>query len=95
MSKASAESIQHVGQRYEKIMSGLRGFAGGGEGSQQGNAQSELINIIHRPGWTTVQDVALVNASLDAIEQQVKAMEKLHQALVTGARNGLQQSAAA
>ena len=93
MSKATTENIQKLGQRYEQIMSGLQSIAGA-KASSQSSAQAELLVIIHKPGWTTVQDVELVNAGLDALEHQVKAVEKLHAALTTGARNGLQQAAA-
>ena len=67
---------------------------GGAKASSQSAAQAELLVIIHKPGSTTLQDVALVHAGLDALEQQVKAVEKLHAAIAAGARNGLQQAAA-
>ncbi len=94
MSKATAESINQIAHRYGHIMNSLHSISGAaGSGAAHANAQPELLTIIHRPGWTTVLDVALANASLDALEQQVNAVEKLHTALTTGARNGLQQAA--
>ena len=42
---------------------------------------SELFKIIHRPGWTTPQQIALASQILDAMNQQAKAMRGLHDAL--------------
>lgn len=93
MSHATAENVKQLAHRYGQIMKSLSSITGaGGSGA---NTQPELLTIIHRPGWTTVLDVALVNEGLDALEHQVKAVEKLHSALTTGARNGLQKDAAA
>ena len=91
MSQATAENIKQLAHRYGQIMKSLNSITGA-SGSQP-NSQPELLTIIHRPGWTSIIDVTLVNEGLDALEQQVKAVEKLHVALTTGARNGLQKAA--
>lgn len=91
MSQATVENIKQLAHRYGQIMKSLNSITG--TGSQE-NSQPELLTIIHRPGWTSIIDVTLVNEGLDALEQQVKAVEKLHTALTTGARNGLQKAAA-
>ena len=42
---------------------------------------SELFTIIHRPGFTTPQQVALAGRILDAMNQQASAMRGLRDAL--------------
>ena len=76
MSQATAESIKQLAQRYGHIMKSLNHITGVKDSSEPAS-QPELLTIIHRPGWTSVIDVALVNEGLDALEQQVKAIEKL------------------
>ena len=90
MAHVSREEIQRLAQRYEQIRKGLQSLGGNTEG-----ANTELFQIIHRPGWTTVLDVALVHQALDALQHQAAAIEKLHEAMTAGARNGLEKSAAA
>lgn len=90
MANVTQEEVKRIAHRYEQIRKTLHSLTGGSDSSQ-----TELLRIIHNPGWTTVLDVELAAFSLDAMEQQVKAIEKLHEALTAGARNGLQKSAAA
>jgi hypothetical protein len=42
---------------------------------------SELFTIIHRPGWTTLPEVAVATQLLDAMNQQAVAMQSLRDAL--------------
>lgn len=90
MGKVSHDEINRLAQRYEQIRKSLQNLGGSSDGSQ-----TELFLIIHRPGWTTVLDVAMASHSLDALQHQVAAIEKLHEAMTAGARNGLEKSAAA
>jgi hypothetical protein len=46
----------------------------------------ELISIIHRPGWTTVAEAALVKGVIDSMHAQTKTLVGLKQALLTGSR---------
>ena len=46
------------------------------------NRAEQLLQIIHRPGWTTPQEAQLVHAMLDALTQHVDAVETAHRALV-------------
>lgn len=48
--------------------------------SSAGN-KSDLVNIIHRPGWTTLADVQMASQLLDTMNQQATAMQGLHDAL--------------
>ena len=42
---------------------------------------SQLFKIIHKPGWTTVQDVALATHIIDAMNHQATAMQSLQKTL--------------
>jgi len=46
----------------------------------------ELLNIIHRPGWTTPAELAFVNAGLDSIDAQIKQLNNLTQGLLNSAK---------
>jgi hypothetical protein len=45
-----------------------------------------LIQIIHKPGWTTIRENELVHAHLDAFHSQVSSLHKGLDALITIAR---------
>jgi prefoldin subunit 5 len=90
MANVSREEIQRLAQRYEQLRKDLQNLGGNTDGTK-----TELFTIIHRPGWTTVLDVALVHQALDVLQHQTAAIEKLHEAMTAGARNGLEKSAAA
>jgi hypothetical protein len=47
---------------------------------------SELFKIIHQPGWTTLQDVALSHQIIDAMNQQAVALKGLRDTLETQVR---------
>ena len=46
----------------------------------------ELFKITHGPGWTTLPEIFLVNALVNAAESNVKDAQRLRKALVEGAR---------
>jgi prefoldin subunit 5 len=90
MANVSHDEIKRLAQRYEQIHKSLQSIGG-----KTDSSQTEFFQIIHRPGWTTVLDVALANQALEALQHQLAAVEKLHEAMTAGARNGLEKSAAA
>jgi hypothetical protein len=45
-----------------------------------------LLKIIHQPGWTTVQEAALVEAMLEHLTAQVDAVGAAHAALMNVAK---------
>ena len=47
---------------------------------------SELLQIIHRPGWTTPAEMLLVNGYLDSINSHAKLITNLKETLLAGAR---------
>ena len=83
------ERIKHLASRYEEICKHLQKITSGSNPSD-----SEFFKIIHKPGWTTVQDIELAVGVVEALGQQAKAIESMNQALVNGARGGFQKAAA-
>jgi len=47
---------------------------------------SESLHIIHGPGWTTLPEIFLMNALVDAAESNVQDAQRLRKALLEGAR---------
>ena len=56
--------------------------------SFNGHAQqiSELIPVIHRPGWTTLAEVTLVTALVDSMIKHSEVIADLHASLLRGAQ---------
>jgi hypothetical protein len=52
---------------------------------------SELFKIIHRPGWTTPQQVEIASQILEALNQQAVAMHGLRKALEAHVKEGAAQ----
>lgn len=52
-------------------------------GQATNSESSDLFRIIHQPGWTTVQDVALARQIIDTMNQQATALRGLRDALET------------
>ena len=49
------------------------------------DSTNDLMSIIHRPGWTTPQEAALVEAMAVAIGQHADALTRSHNALMEAA----------
>jgi hypothetical protein len=49
------------------------------------DSANDLMAIIHRPGWTTPQEAALVEAMAVAIGQHADALTRSHKALIEAA----------
>jgi hypothetical protein len=45
----------------------------------------EFVRIIHKPGFTTVAEAALLNGVVDSMMEQAKAVSGLKRVLLTGA----------
>jgi hypothetical protein len=46
---------------------------------------NELIEIIHRPGWTTLAEAAFFTGILEAMVAQMKTLSAMKQVLLSGA----------
>ncbi len=52
----------------------------------RGSAMPDMLNIIHRPGWTTPAEYVFVTTVLNAIDAHVSAIERLQMELLSAAR---------
>jgi hypothetical protein len=48
-------------------------------------SSSDLWTIVHRPGWTTIAEAALVEAMAVSITRHAESLTHTHKALVEGA----------
>jgi hypothetical protein len=48
--------------------------------------KEELFRIIHKPGWTTVAEFALVEASLASIDKQIETTTSHYRELIQTAQ---------
>jgi hypothetical protein len=72
----------HVTQLHEKVERLHREF----KDMASQPPYEELLKIIHRPGWTTPAEVALVSGVVDGLQRQVAAMRLTHEELLAGSR---------
>ena len=86
--RAAPEKIKHLVSRYETICKDFP-FV-----DHKQLSDSEFFKIIHNPGYTTLQDVAIANTFLDAMREQVNAIAKLHNGLIANAGNSVTAKAA-
>ncbi len=52
-------------------------------GQTTNSETSDLYRIIHQPGWTTLQDVALARQIIETMNQQAVALKGLRDTLET------------
>lgn len=50
------------------------------------NFTEEFLQIIHRPGWTSVAESLFVRHILNAVDQHAKALNQLQQGLLEASR---------
>jgi hypothetical protein len=86
--RVAPEKIKHLESRYETICKDLP-FV-----DHKQLSDSEFFKIIHNPPYTTLQDVAIANTFLDAMREQVNAIAKLHNGLISNAGNSVTAKAA-
>jgi hypothetical protein len=68
-----------VESHVNTLSKGLKGLAEAPE-------FTELLTIIHRPGWTTPAEALLVAGMLEAMNAHVQHLTLMKQALLAGAR---------
>ena len=83
----TAQHIDDNGQHIDQLDRRLRDLSAAFAGLGTSDDFEELLQIIHRPGWTTPQDVHFVNALVDAAERSAANARHLRTALLEGARS--------
>jgi hypothetical protein len=82
-------SHQHIdddGKHVREIEGRLRALAAGYADAGSSDDFDELLIVIHRPGWTTPQDVAFMGLLIEAAERSVADALAIRSALVETAR---------
>lgn len=51
-----------------------------------GDSLDELLRIIHRPGWTSVAELAFVRTGLESVRAQTAQLNALTQGLLNAAK---------
>jgi len=78
--------IHDNGEHVKNIDARLRKLAAAFSDAGSSDDLDELFLIIHRPGWTTPAEIALIHSLIDATESSLAGAMQLRGALVDGAR---------
>ena len=70
-------STDHI-QRFEKKLGAVKQAVASLPGEQY---HTDLLNIIHRPGWTTIAEGMFFEAMLDSMLAHTQHIAQLHQQL--------------
>ena len=74
----TSEHIEYLERRLKELRKKLAGF-------EQQSPFGQLLEIIHRPGWTTVAEARFFEAALDSLETQIETLKRDHQNLLKAA----------
>ena len=78
--------IHDNGKHVAQIETRLRELADAFSDAGSSDDFDELFLIIHRPGWTTPVEVALLGSLIEAAERNLTDAVQLRGAIVAGAR---------
>jgi len=75
MSQEHQKHIEKLGKKIEELNHDL---------AQLGNTEDleNLIQIIHRPGWTTLPEIAFASGIVESLHAQTKALAQLKSTLI-------------
>ena len=73
------EHVNELNRRLRELKAAYVGLGTSGD-------FEELFRIVHGPGWTTLPEIFLMNALVDAAESNVQDAQRLRTALLEGAR---------
>jgi hypothetical protein len=72
--------------KLEILERGIRQLDQSFDGLGEDDGLSELLKIIHRPGWTSVAELALVGGLVEVMQAQVNLLVRTREVLLTGSR---------
>ncbi|MER7755404.1 hypothetical protein [Kitasatospora sp. NPDC097643] len=72
------DQLAHLEQRIHHLITVTRAVSN--------DPHEELLKIIHRPGWTTPAEVALVTNAVDHLIKQTESLNEARTNLLDGAR---------
>ncbi|MFI6850604.1 hypothetical protein OG535_00550 [Kitasatospora sp. NBC_00085] len=73
------DQLAHLEQRIHHLITVTKSVTNDGH--------EELLKIIHRPGWTTPAEMALVTNAVDHLIKQTEALNEARVGLIEGARS--------
>jgi hypothetical protein len=71
----SEKSIQQVTQKLSALKTNLRSVA-------EDDVYDQLLQIIHRPGWTTPAEIAFFETVLNSVDAHTRLLSQLHKDLL-------------
>ena len=71
----SEKSIQQVARKLSALKTNLRSVA-------EDDVYDQLLQIIHRPGWTTPAEIAFFETVLNSVDAHTRLISQLHKDLL-------------
>jgi hypothetical protein len=71
----SEKSIQQVARKLSALKTNLRSVA-------EDDVYDQLLQIIHRPGWTTPAEIAFFETVLNSVDAHTRLLSQLHKDLL-------------
>ncbi len=71
----SEKSIQQVARKLSALKTNLRSVA-------EDDVYDQLLQIIHRPGWTTPAEIAFFETVLNSVDGHTRLLSQLHKDLL-------------
>ncbi len=71
----SEKSIQQVARKLSALKTNLRSVA-------EDDVYDQLLQIIHRPGWTTPAEIAFFETVLNSVDAHTRLRSQLHKDLL-------------
>lgn len=71
----SEKSIQQVARKLSALKTNLRSVA-------EDDVYDQLLQIIHRPGWTTPAEIAFFETVLNSVDAHARLLSQLHKDLL-------------
>ena len=87
MSSAQHTSLKSSIRAMNEALARLSNQVAAPDSSTESSTESstDLWTIVHRPGWTTIAEAALVEAMAVSITRHAESLTHAHKALVDGA----------
>lgn len=72
------KQAQHIEGQLRELHASFQQLSGG-------DSVENIISVIHKPGWTTIAEIAFFTGIVDSMLAHTKALASLKQALLSGA----------
>jgi hypothetical protein len=72
------QQATHIEAQLKELHASLQSLSGG-------DSVESMVSMIHKPGWTTIAEVAFFTGIVDSMISHTKALSSLKQVLLSGA----------